>query len=116
MLRSEDASKWESYNLLMVNGTWELTNLPNDRKSVICKWVFRTKKYTLDEIIIYKAWLVAKGYFQVDGVDFNEILSHMAKFITIRCILTLGMTMDWKVHQMDIKTSFLIEYWRWTFT
>ena len=41
------------------------------------------------------------------GVDFDETFATMAKFIIIRCILPLGGTMDWKIHQMDVKTMFL---------
>ena len=65
-LRSEDASKWEAtmqkeYASLMGNGMWELTNLPKERKSVGCKWVFHTKK-ALCKIVRCKTRLVAKGY------------------------------------------------------
>jgi hypothetical protein len=75
-LRSEDVSKWETaiqeeYDSLMANGTWELNTLPEGRKSVGCKWVFRTKYDASDNIIRYKARLVAKGYSQVVGVDFD---------------------------------------------
>ena len=77
-----------------------MTNLPKDHKSVGYKWAFSTKKDALGEIVRYKIRLVAKKFFQVAGVDFNE-------FITIRCILTLGAAMDWEIHQIDVKTTFL---------
>ena len=69
-LRSKDVSKWEAamqeeYDLLMVNGTWELTKLPNDHRSVGYKWVFHTKNNALGEVIRYRICLVAKGYSQV---------------------------------------------------
>ena len=51
----------------------------------------------------------AKGYFQILGVDFNEIFSHVAKFIIIICILALGVVMNWEIYQMDVKTTFLNE-------
>ena len=69
--------------------------------------MFRTKKDALDEIIGYKAWLVAKGYPQVAGVDYNETFAPMAKFITIRCILALGAALNLEIHQMDVKITFL---------
>ena len=56
----------------MANGTWELTNNPKDRKIVGCKWVFRTKKDALSEIIRYRMQLIAMEYFQVARVDSNE--------------------------------------------
>jgi hypothetical protein len=111
-MRSEDASKWEvamqeEYGSLMANGTWELVTLPKDRKSVGCKWVFRTKRDASGHIVRHKARLVAKGYSQVEGVDFNETFAPVAKFTTIRCMLAIGAAMDLEIHQMDVKTAFL---------
>jgi len=108
----EDASKWEAamqeeYGSLMANGTWELVPLPKDRKSVGCKWVFRTKRDASGHIVRHKARLVAKGYSQVEGVDFNETFAPVAKFTTIRCMLAIGAIMDLEIHQMDVKTAFL---------
>lgn len=79
----------EDYDSLMTNNTLKLTKLPKGRKIAGCKWMFRTKKYALDEIIKYEARLLAKGYSQVTGVDFDETFAPMAKFNTIRCILAL---------------------------
>ena len=111
-LQSEDASKWEAamqeeYDSLMTNGTWELAPLPKGRKSVGCKWVFRTKKDATGEVVRHKARLVAKGFLQVAGVDFHETFAPVAKFNTIRCILALGAALDLEIHQMDVKTAFL---------
>ena len=49
-------------------------------------------------------------------MNFHNIFVHVAKFITIRCILSLGVAVDWEIHKMDIKRLFLMEYWRWSFT
>src|SRR5579875_989961 len=91
----------------MANGTWKLAPLPKDRKSVGCKWVFKTKKDALGNVMRYKARLVARGFSQVEGVDFHETFAPVAKFTTIRCILAIGAAMDLEIHQMDVKTAFL---------
>jgi transposase InsO family protein len=111
-MQSEDANKWEDamteeYESLMSKGTWELAPLPKTRKSIGCKWVFRTKRNALGEVTRHKARLVAKGYSQIYGVDFNETFAPVAKFNTIRCILAIGATYDLEMHQMDVKTAYL---------
>ncbi len=55
----------------------------------------------------HKPRLVAKGYFQIEGVDFNETFASVAKFTTIRCMLAIEASMDLEIHQMDVKTAFL---------
>ena len=112
VLRCEDASKWElamqeEYAALIAEGTWELAPLPSKRSSVGCKWVFSTKRDALGNVVRYKARLVARGFSQVEGVDFNETFAPVAKFSTIRCIVAIGAAMDLEMHQMDVKTAFL---------
>ena len=68
-MRSKDASTWEAamqeeYGSLIANGTWELAALPMGRKSVGCKWVFRTKKDASGEVVRHKARLVARGFLK----------------------------------------------------
>ena len=53
----------EEYNAFTANGTWKLTKIPKDCKSVGCKWMFHTKKDVLNNIVRYKTQLIAKGYF-----------------------------------------------------
>ena len=57
----------------------------------------------------YKARLVAKGYSQVEGIDFGEIFSLVAKLTSIRFLLSLAATFDLEVEQMDVKMTFLHE-------
>lgn len=97
----------EEYNAFLHKETWKLATLPQNRKSIRCKWVFRTKRDACGNIMRYKARLVAKGYTQVEGVDFNEIFAPVAKFTTIRCMVALGASLDLEMHQMDVKTAFL---------
>ena len=55
----------------------------------------------------YKAWLVEKGYSQVEGIDFGEIFSLVAKLTSIIFLLSIVVAFDIEVEQMDVKTRFL---------
>jgi hypothetical protein len=70
---------------------------------VDCKWVFRIKHGPDSEILQYKAWLVAKGFTQVEGIDYNETFTPVAKFTSICMLLALAAKHDLELHQMDVK-------------
>lgn len=55
------------------NGTWELTELPAGRKAVGCRWVYKLKQNAAGEVVKYKARLVAQGYCQKYGQDYDEV-------------------------------------------
>ncbi len=87
----------------MVNNRWTLVPLPPGRKPVSCKWVFKIKQGVNGEVERYKARLVARGFTQTYGVDYNETFAPVAKFTSIRCILALAALEDMEIHQ----TTFL---------
>ncbi len=91
-LNGEDAKKWEiamqeEYDFLVVNNTWSLVPLPKGRKPISCKWVFKIKHGVNGEVERYKARLVARGFTQTFGVDYDETFAPVAKVVSIRCIL-----------------------------
>jgi hypothetical protein len=71
------------------------------------KWVFKKKPNAEGKVEKYKARLVAKGYSQVEGIDFGEIFSLVAKLTSIRFMLSVAAAFDFEVEQMDVKTTFL---------
>jgi hypothetical protein len=81
--------------------------LPAGRKYVGRKWLFKKKFNAQSKVEKYKAWLVAKGYSQVDGIDFGELFSPIAKLTSIRFLLSIVAAFDLEVEQMDVKTTFL---------
>ena len=96
----------EEYYSLQKNETWELVNLPPGRKLVKCKWVFKTK-FVADGSLKYKAKLVAKGFSQVQGIDYNETFVPVEKMDSIRLVLSIAASKQWEVHHMDVKSSFI---------
>jgi hypothetical protein len=110
-LNGGNAKKWgmamqEEYDSLVVNNTWSLVPLPKGRKPISCKWVFKIKHGVHGEVERYKARLVARGFTQTFGVDYNETFTLVAKFVSICCILTLTTIEDMEIHQMHVKTAF----------
>ena len=111
-LQCPDASKWKvaiqaEYDALMENGTWRLAKLPKGRKAIACKWVFKIKRQADGSIERYKARLCAKGFSQVEGVDYNETFAPVAKLTSLRAILTMAAIQDLELQHMDVKSAFL---------
>jgi Reverse transcriptase (RNA-dependent DNA polymerase) len=89
------------------NDTWEIVELKKGNKTVGCKWVFSVKYGANGKVERYKAMLVAKGYTQTYGIDFQETFSPVAKLNTIRVLLSFAANLDWPLHQFDVKNAFL---------
>ncbi|KAK8914337.1 hypothetical protein KSP39_PZI023872 [Platanthera zijinensis] len=107
-----DANQWElamedEMVSLRKNQTWGLCKLPKGRKAIGSKWVFKQKVKADGTVEKYKARLVAKGFSQVEGVDYDEIFSPVAKLTSIRMVLSLAAVHDLEIEQMDVKTAFL---------
>ncbi|WVZ54196.1 hypothetical protein U9M48_005033, partial [Paspalum notatum var. saurae] len=97
----------EELNSTRKNKVWELVSLPNNRKPIGCKWIFKTKLNASGQVEKYKARLVAKRFTQREGIDFVKTFSPVAKFISIRIISALTAYYDLELHQMDVKIAFL---------
>ncbi|MCO5578144.1 hypothetical protein L7F22_031982 [Adiantum nelumboides] len=108
----EDSVKWEQamqseYNSIIANETWELTELPQGKQVLPCKWMYKKKYTTENPKPKYKARLIAKGFKQKKGVDFNENFSLVVKMTTLRLVLGLVATENLELNQMDVKMAFL---------
>nr|CAN61034.1 hypothetical protein VITISV_041749 [Vitis vinifera] len=97
----------EEMNDLRRSGTWELVDLPKEKRIVGCKWVFIVKCKADGSIERYKARLVAKGFTQTYGIDYHETFAPIAKINSSRILLSLVVNFNWPLHQLDIKNAFL---------
>ena len=97
----------KEYESLSDHQTWDLVDLPKNANLVGCKWVFKTKRTATGEIDRYKARLVAQGFSQEAGVDYDEVYAPVAKYKSIRTMLAIGNQLDLEIHQMDVVAAFL---------
>ena len=89
------------------NQVWDLVEAPNDIKPIGCKWVYKRKRGVDGKVETFKAKLVAKGYTQKEGIDYEETFWPVAMPKSIRILLSITAHFNYEIWQMDIKTAFL---------
>ena len=97
----------EELNQFERNKEWTLVPIPKSYPIISTKWVFRNKLDEQDAITRNKARLVAKGYNQEEGIDFDETFTLVARLEAIRMLLVYASYMNFKLFQMDVKSTFL---------
>jgi hypothetical protein len=85
------------YTSLLENETWTLVPLPTHRKAISCKWTFRIKYDSSGNIDRFKARLVVRGFIQRYGIDFTDTFSPVAKFDSIRTLLSIVAVEDYEM-------------------
>ncbi|GJU04977.1 putative ribonuclease H-like domain-containing protein [Tanacetum coccineum] len=86
---------------------WTLVDLPNGKRAIGTKWVFRNKKDERGIVIRNKARLVAQGYTQEEGIDYDKVFAPVSRIEAIRLFLAYASFKDFVVYQMDVKSAFL---------
>ncbi|KAK0597388.1 hypothetical protein LWI29_024823 [Acer saccharum] len=89
------------------NEVWTLVPRPKTTNVIGTKWIFRNKSDEDGNIVRNKARLVAQGYSQIEGIDFEETFAPVARLESIRLLLSISCVHKFKLHQMDVKSAFL---------
>ncbi|GJR40319.1 ribonuclease H-like domain-containing protein [Tanacetum coccineum] len=97
----------DEYNALISNGTWVLVPRPAKVNVVRSMWLFKHKFKVDGSLSMYKARLVANGHSQQQGIDCDETFSPVVKPAIIHTVLSLAVSRDWPIHQLDVKNAFL---------
>ena len=89
------------------NRTWELVDPSAGHRLITLKWVFKLKKDEKGAVIKHKARLVACGFVQQEGIDYDDAFMPVARMESIRVLLALASQEGWSMHHMDVKSAFL---------
>ena len=106
-MSSSEKDKWlavstEEFEGLTKMGVWKLVDHPAYCKTIKCRWT-----YVMKSDGCYKAWLVVKGYTQIQGIDYKETFSLVARYKSIRYLLVHATLQNWEIEAMDVKLTYL---------
>ena len=101
-MMSPDSDKWleamkSEIGSTYENKVWTLVDLPDDQQAIENKWIFKKKTGADGNITIYKARIVAKGFRQVQGVDYDETFSPVAMLKSVQIMLAIAAFYDYEI-------------------
>lgn len=110
-LSRHDGEKWkqamqEEMESFKENDTWSLVDPPEQGTIVDSKWVYKLKADS-DGKVTYRARLLARGFNQREGIDYNETFSPVVRHTSLRLLLALAVELNLKITHLDVKTAFL---------
>jgi hypothetical protein len=111
-LSSPDTEEWREaieYELSQLEklGTWELVDTPDHANMIPCHYILATKHGPNGEKLKLRVRLVANGQHQKFGIDYFDTFAPTSNMTTIRAVLIMVAKLDWEIHQVDIKSTYL---------
>jgi hypothetical protein len=90
---------------LVQTGTWNIVDLPPNVKPIGCRWFYKIKHHADGSLEMFK--VVTKGYNQIEGLDYFDTYSPVAKLTTGILVIALASIHHWFIHQLDVNNAFL---------
>ncbi|UYV78302.1 K02A2.6-like, partial [Cordylochernes scorpioides] len=111
-VQSPEAMYWrkameDELRVLQERGTWELSTLPPGKKPISSRWVYKVKTNESGNVERFKARLVARGFSQKQGIDFQETYAPVISLAVIRVLITLSLNMKWYNRHLDVDNAYL---------
>eukprot|EP00253_Pinus_taeda_P009842 PITA_09842 len=97
----------EEYDSIFRNSAWEIVLRLEGKSMVGSRGIYKVKQVADGSVEKYKERFVARGFSQIEGIDYEETFAPVARYSSIQTILALSAQMGWHIHQMDVKTAFL---------
>ena len=97
----------EEYQSIIKNDVWDIVPRPKGKYVVTSKWIYRIKHVADGSIDNHKERFVARGFSQVEGIDYEETFSLVARYTSIWMIISIASSMVWRLHQLDVKITLL---------
>ena len=88
----------EEYHSIMKNNIWEIVPGPEGKSMVTSRWLYKLKHVADGSVEKYKARFVARGFSQVEGVDYDETFSLVARYTSIKALISIAAEIGWKIH------------------
>jgi hypothetical protein len=112
VIKSSDKEKWleamdKEYAALLKSNTFTLVPLPNNRKAIEARWLFKVKRKADGTIDRYKARWVAKGYSQKFGIDYYDTYAPVVRLENLRFLIAYATQHELHIDQMDVDSAFL---------
>ena len=97
----------EKYDSIIRNSAWEVVPRLKGNSIVGSRWIYKVKQEAYGSVEKHKARFVARGFSQVEGINYDETFAPVIRYSSIISIPTLSMHMGWQIHQIDIKIAFI---------